>query len=63
MGEEEEVNKAKDGFEGWDRPGEWSVDDQELEEVAEEEVERRMREREGQMDKQGKWGEWLNKRM
>ncbi|AFR93429.1 solute carrier family 35, member C2 [Cryptococcus neoformans C23] len=61
--EEEEVNKAKDDFEGWDRPGEWSVDEEELEEVAEEEVERRMREREGQMDKQGKWGEWLNKRM
>lgn len=57
------MNKAKDDFEGWDRPGEWNVDEEELEEVAEEEVERRMREREGQMDKQGKWGEWLNKRM
>lgn len=61
--EEEEVNKAKNDFEGWDRPGEWSGDEEELEEVDEEEVELRRQEREGQKNKQGKWAEWLDKQM
>ncbi|KIY34333.1 solute carrier family 35, member C2 [Cryptococcus gattii E566] len=61
--EEEEINKAKDDFEGWDRPGGWSGDEEGLEELDEDEIERQRGQREGQKHKQGKWGEWLDKQM
>ncbi|XAO22695.1 hypothetical protein I312_101468 [Cryptococcus bacillisporus CA1280] len=60
---EEEINKAKDDFEGWDRPEGWSGDEEELEELGEDEIARQREEREGQKHKQGKWGEWLDKQM
>lgn len=67
---EDRTQRLRDEFEGWGRDENWSDEDDD--EVGEEEVQRRMTEREGSKSvtvgtgasaRKGRWGEWWEKEM